>query len=222
MRTRSVPTIPDYYLFEYKGGARGPLALPGAYQVRLTTEGQTLTAPLEVRADPRVTVSRADLEKQFSLLNDIKAELTRLYQAVNQIQDLRMQMKDLHKRLGDGAEVKPLLAGSSELEKKMLSVENELVEMRIKANEDSLAYPAKLDAKLAVLATIAGGDSESAPTEPTYKVYEKLKTQVDNQLARWAVIVATDLPALQKMIMQQNINPIILPSGSAGGEAQRN
>ena len=223
MRSQSVPTLPNYYLFEYKNGARGPLALPGNYQVRLTTDGQTLTSPLEIKADPRVNTNRADLEKQFSLLNDIKAEMTRLYQAVNQIQDLRQQMKDMHKRLGDGAEVKPLLAASSDLEKKMLSVENELVEMRIKANEDSLAYPAKLDAKLAVLALIAGGDSDSAPTEPTFKVYEKLKAQTDIQLARWAGIVSTDLPALQKMIMLQNINPIILapPSASGGGEAQR-
>jgi len=36
--------------------------LPGNYQVRLTANGKTLTAPLEVKIDPRVTVSQADLE----------------------------------------------------------------------------------------------------------------------------------------------------------------
>jgi hypothetical protein len=46
---------------------KGPMALPGTYQVRLTVAGQSQTAPLELRKDPRVDASQADLEKQFEL-----------------------------------------------------------------------------------------------------------------------------------------------------------
>ncbi len=34
----------------------GPLALPGKYTVKLTVDGQTATAPLEILPDPRVKV----------------------------------------------------------------------------------------------------------------------------------------------------------------------
>ena len=36
---------------------KGPMALPGAYQVRLTVAGQSQTAPLELRQDPRIVIS---------------------------------------------------------------------------------------------------------------------------------------------------------------------
>ncbi len=46
--------VPEYYLWEYKDGSRGPLALPGKYQVRLTVDGKSQTAPFEVSLDSRV------------------------------------------------------------------------------------------------------------------------------------------------------------------------
>ena len=47
---------------------RGPLALPGQYQVRLTVDGQTQVQPAEIRLDPRVKgVTPADLQKRFDL-----------------------------------------------------------------------------------------------------------------------------------------------------------
>jgi hypothetical protein len=66
--------VPDYYLYDYKSGGDGPLAIPGKYQVRLTVDGKTQIAPLELQLDPRVKVDQADLQKQF----DLRATLTRL------------------------------------------------------------------------------------------------------------------------------------------------
>ncbi len=46
---------------------RGPWALPGTYTVRLTANGETATAPLTVRMDPRVAIPAGALEEQFTL-----------------------------------------------------------------------------------------------------------------------------------------------------------
>ena len=94
--------VPGYFLWEYNDGARGPLALPGNYQVRLTANGKSLTAPFEVKIDPRVTTSQSDLEKQFKLEMDVREQLNRVYYAVNQIQDVREQLDGLKKRLVPG------------------------------------------------------------------------------------------------------------------------
>ena len=107
--------VPGYFLWEYNEGAKGPLALPGNYQVRLTANGKTLTAPLEVKIDPRVTVSQADLEKQFKLEMNVREQLNRVYDAVNQIQDVREQLEGLKKRVVPGDSTKPLLDGASAL-----------------------------------------------------------------------------------------------------------
>jgi hypothetical protein len=56
---------------------RGPWAVPGLYTVRLSVDGQTLTAPLELRMDPRVKSSPADLSAQLELSAAVAADLAR-------------------------------------------------------------------------------------------------------------------------------------------------
>lgn len=56
---------------------RGPLAVPGTYQVRLTVDGKAYTQPLIVTMDPRVKVSPTDLAKQLDLGLKIRDALQR-------------------------------------------------------------------------------------------------------------------------------------------------
>ena len=62
LRYEEARHVPGYYLWEYGSGARGPVAVPGHYQVRLTVGEQTQTAGFDLKLDPRVKVSQADLE----------------------------------------------------------------------------------------------------------------------------------------------------------------
>jgi len=209
--------VPDYYLWEYKDGSRGPLALPGKYQVRLTVDGKSQSAAFEVTMDPRVQVSRADLQKQFDLLIQLRDQLSRVYDAVDQIQDVREQINGLKKRLPDNGTVKNTLAAADTLDKKLLLVRDDLAQMKIKSNEDSLAYPQKVDSKLAGLAISIEGGNDSAPTEAEYRVFEKLKQQADISIAHWAEIQKTELADFQKMMAGQNIQAIVVPAAANAG-----
>ena len=209
--------MPDYYLFEYKDGARGPLAVPGQYQVRLTVDGKSQTAPLQLKLDPRVKVEQAEMEKQFKLLIEIRDELSRVYDAVNQIQDLRSQVDGLKKRLPENDNSKTVLSTAGALDQKLVSVRDTLINLRISANEDSLAYPPQIDGKLAYLAMAITGSSDSAPTEAQYREFDKLKKQADDFRARWAELQRTDVAAFQKLATDQGIQAIVVP---AAGTAQ--
>lgn len=46
-------------------GPQGPLVTPGSYTVRLVVDGKAMEQPLEVKMDPRVNISTADLQSQF-------------------------------------------------------------------------------------------------------------------------------------------------------------
>ncbi|MGA8150071.1 MAG: hypothetical protein WB952_03920 [Terriglobales bacterium] len=213
--------VPGYYLWEYRDGRRGPLAVPGKYQVRLTVDGKSQTQPFELKLDPRVNVTSADLQKQFDLLIQIRDELTRVFDTVNQIQDVRAQMDGLKRRIPESVSTKPLLTAAGELDEKLLAVRDNLVQMKIRSNEDSVSYPQKVDSKLAALAMAVGVGSDSAPTEAEYRVFEKLKKQADDPIAHWAEIQKTDLAAFQKMMAGQNILAIVVPSGEeAGGSGE--
>ncbi|MGA8736701.1 MAG: hypothetical protein WB558_22485 [Terriglobales bacterium] len=211
--------VPDYYLWEYKDGGRGPLAVPGKYQVRLTVDGKSQTAAFEVAMDPRVQVSQADLQKQFDLLIQVRDQLSQVYDTVNQIQDVREQIDGLRKRLPDNGSVKNTLLAADALDKNLLLVRDDLAQMKIKSNEDSLAYPQKVDSELAGLAIAVGVGTDSAPTEAEYRVFEKLKQQADISIAHWAEIQRTELADFQKMMAGQNIQAIVVPAVENAGSA---
>jgi hypothetical protein len=213
LRYQSANHVPDYYLWEYKSGAKGPLAVPGKYEVRVTVDGKTQTAPFEVKLDPRVNVSQADLQKQFDLLMQVHEQLGRIYDVVNQIQDVRSQVSGIKRRLPENDKTLPVATTADSLSQKLLAVRDDLVQMQIRANEDSLAYPQRPDSKLAALAIAIGDGTDSAPTEAEYQVYQKLKRQSDDAIARWSQIRTTDLVAFEKMVAEQNIQAIVVPAG---------
>jgi len=224
LRYQGASHVPDYYLFEYRDGSRGPMAMPGKYQVRLTVDGKSQTVPMELKLDPRVKVSQADLQKEFDLLIQIRDQLSRVYDTVNQVEDVRLQVNGLKKRLPDNPNTKPVVTSASALDQKLASLRDDLIQVKIKANEDSLAFPQKVDSKLAFLALTVGDGSDSAPTEAAYRIFEKLKKQADASLARWSEIQKNDLAAFQKMVAGQNIQAIVVPvteSTGAGGAAPR-
>ena len=134
--------VPGYYLWEYNDGAKGPLAVPGKLSGAATANGKSCTAPFELKIDPRVTTSQSDLEKQFKLQMDVREQLNRVYDAVNQIQDVREQLDGLRKRLAPGDSTKALFDGASALDAKLIAVRDPLINFKISASEDSLAYAA--------------------------------------------------------------------------------
>ncbi len=61
---------------------RGPWALPGAYTVRLTVDGRTLTQPLRLKMDPRVKTSPEDLRAQLDRSMEVARDMGRVRDAL--------------------------------------------------------------------------------------------------------------------------------------------
>jgi len=98
-------------------------------------------------------------------------------------------------------------------------VRDDLSQMKIRSNEDSLAYPQRVDSKLAGLAMAVGVGTDSAPTEAEYQVFDKLKKQADIAIAHWAEIQKTELADFQRMMAGQNIQAIVVPAAENAGSA---
>ncbi len=219
LRYEEAHRVPGYYLWEYGSGARGPVAAPGQYQVRLTVGGESQVAPLEVKLDPRVKVSQADLAQQFDMLMQIHGELNLVYDAVNQIQDVRSQVAGLKRRLPENASTKTIASSADDLEKKLLGMRDQLVNLTISANEDSLAYPPQVDAKLAFLAMDVA-TADSAPTEAEQLQFEKLKRQSGELLSRWEDLQRHDLGAFRKLTSESNLSTVVVPPAGQTGDPE--
>jgi photosystem II stability/assembly factor-like uncharacterized protein len=67
----------------------GPMVLPGTYTATLKVPGNSVSQPITVVQDPRLTVTTAGLAAQFALQQRMVAGITTTYHAVNYVQQLR-------------------------------------------------------------------------------------------------------------------------------------
>ena len=207
------------------GSGEGPQVLPGTYQIKLTAEGHTATQPVEVKLDPRITTTQANLEKQFDLALKIRDRLSEDHDAVNQIRSVRSQLNDLKKRLAGDSQAKNVADAANALDKKMTPVEEKLLQVKSKSSEDPLNYPIQLDDKLAALGN-AVESADAAPTAQCYTVYNLLNSQLESELAAWREIRAQDLAALNALARKDNLPLIAAPApataeSTAGDSAGR-
>src|SRR6266496_2647647 len=189
----------------YSGvGPKGPLALPGDYQVKLTVGGKSQTALLHLAIDPRTKGSEAALQKQFHLAMQVNERISPLHQAVNEIRDLRSQIQTLHKRFGDDQRLKPALTAADDLDHKMSEIEQKLIQVNMKGSEGNLAFPDMLNERFETFShTIESGDTE--PTQGQLNVFQMLSSQLEEQLKKWAQLKAEDVPKVSELIKQANL-----------------
>jgi photosystem II stability/assembly factor-like uncharacterized protein len=159
------------------GNLRGPVAVPGTYQVRLTTGGQTLTQPLRIVADPKSEAKATDLQEQFDLLIAIRDKVSAVHDAVNEIKKLRANLATRTDR-----------AAAARLDAALEAILKELVELRFTGFDDQmLAFDLKLNNRMAALqGYVAQGDY--APTEQQYSVFREVASAIDGVLARFAAL----------------------------------
>ena len=178
--------------------------MPGNYQVKLTVAGKSMTEPLEIKMDPRVTTSTADLQKQFDLSMQVRDKVTATHDAVIQIRDLRTQFAALKKRLAGNKSAAAITAAADAIDKKMSPIEEQLIQVKAKSSQDLLNFPVMLNDKLLRVASDVGG-ADRPPTEQDYAVFKMLSGEVDAQLAKWKEIAAKDVPALNDLVRKENV-----------------
>jgi photosystem II stability/assembly factor-like uncharacterized protein len=186
------------------GETRGPLAVPGHYQVRLTAAGQAFTEPFEVRKDPRVAATPEDFRQQLELLLQIRDELTAAHDAITRLRTTRDQVKAAGERAKGTEAEKAVAEAADALSKKLTEVEEALYQTKNRSSQDPLNFPIRLDNKLADLAsTVASADA--APTAQSRAVYAELKARIDAELARLDRLMAEDVPAFNRLVRDKEI-----------------
>ncbi|HXT87440.1 MAG TPA: glycosyl hydrolase [Verrucomicrobiae bacterium] len=218
LRYESSHTVPG--AISWGGSPAGPMAVPGNYQVKLTVNGQSYTAPLEVKLDPRLHLTQEELDKQLALALQIQQEVNAAHDAVNQIRGLHEQLEGIQKRLGSGH--KDIADSAKSLDEKSVAIENKLIQSKSKAGEDPLNYPIQLADQMMALGSSVGG-AASGPTEAAYTVYNQLKGEIDAQLAAWHEVQTKDLAAFNEMMRRSDIPFVSVetPKGEGGGMRRR-
>ncbi|MEP6819650.1 MAG: hypothetical protein ABJA18_08960 [bacterium] len=183
----------------------GPLVLPGTYQVKLTVDGHSYTSPLEVKMDPRVRVSALALGQQLALEIKVNDALKQSFDAVQQIKDLRAQLKGLQSKLNSDASAKPILDDIAALDKKAA----ELVAVEQTYPPVGIVSAASLNGALGSLVVLVDG-ADAAPTAQAASAFGTYRRLLDQELAKWATLQARDLSALNTLLEQRQLPPITI------------
>ncbi|HEY0160624.1 MAG TPA: glycosyl hydrolase [Thermoanaerobaculia bacterium] len=176
------------------GGTTGPRVPPGTYDVRLTVGEETRTNTAEVRQDPRTTAAPADLQAQYDFLLAANRKLTEVHTQIERIREVRKQLEDLKKRVGEG----PVTEAAKALDAKITKIEETLYQTKNRSPQDPLNFPIRLNDKLASVADSASA-GDFPPTAQQRAVAAALLTQIDAQLAQLKEVWEKDLPALNAL-----------------------
>jgi photosystem II stability/assembly factor-like uncharacterized protein len=189
--------------FYFANAPRGPLALPGDYQVKLTANGTSETAPLHLAIDPRIKGGESALRRSFELGMKVRDRFSQLHQAINEIRDTKSQIGALRTRFADQASLKIALTAADELEKKMSAVEEKLIQVKMKSSEGNLVYPNMLNEQFYTFSRVI--EADTAPTEPQLEVFRLMDQRLEDQLKSWAQIRNDDVPKINSLIKEADI-----------------
>jgi DNA repair exonuclease SbcCD ATPase subunit len=190
----------------WAGETRGPRAVPGTYQVKLTTGGNTMTQSFEVKKDPRVETTQEDFAKQFDLLTKIRDKLTETHNAILKIRDLRKQIDEVTGRVKDQ---QAIADAAKSLKANLTAIEETLYQTKNQSSQDPLNYPIRLNNKLAALAGVVAA-SDSAPTDQTFVIYDELVAKINEQLQKFDQVIKNELPAFNKLVRDQNVPAVFV------------
>jgi seryl-tRNA synthetase len=165
--------------------------------------------------DPRSKDHEGELAKQFELSTKVNQRISELHQAVNEIRDIKSQIKALHTKFEDDAKVKPALETADAMEHKMSEVEQQLVQVNMKGSEGNLAFPNMLNEAFDTFSrSVDSGDRE--PTKPQMDVFASLSGRLDEQLKKWNAIKQDELPKVSAMIKQADLPSLIIKENKEG------
>jgi photosystem II stability/assembly factor-like uncharacterized protein len=206
LRHDQVVPVPGLYVF---GSLQGRFALPGDYQVRLSAGGKTLTAPLTVRLDPRVTTPLAELRAQDALTGRVDAELTEIHRAVIRLRHVRAQIEDLMKRTkgtdgGDAIEK----SGKAVVDK-LNALEDAIVQKRVVDGQTVINFPMRLN-QFYIYLRAAIDDSMAGTTDGQLGRLGDLSEQWQKHRGSLRTILETDLEGFNRLVRARNVPAVIV------------
>ena len=186
------------------GSVTGPMAAPGAYQVKLTIDGRTQTQSFNVRRHPLFKdVTDADLQAQFDLAIQIRDKTSEANGAVVQIRAIKTQIADRLSKSPDAA----LKTAAGTLADRLSAVEQEIYQVKNQSGQDPLNYPIKINNRLAsLLSVVSRGDGR--PIGNAAPIFKDLVAELKVQADRLAQVLVKELAAFNAEARRLKLEPV--------------
>jgi photosystem II stability/assembly factor-like uncharacterized protein len=191
----------------WAASTRGPIAPPGAYQVRVTADADSATEPFAIKREPHVLadVTDADLRKEFDLAMQVRNKTSEANEAVLLVRGIKPQIDDRKSKLD--SKTGPTAKALDDLDKSLSTVEGEIYQTKLQSGQDPLNYPIKLNNKIAAIQGVVES-ADVQPTDQSYDVFKALSDKLKMQLSNLDSTIKVKLPQVNQMLQKQKLAPI--------------
>jgi hypothetical protein len=191
------------------------------------------TQPFEVRKDPRVSATQADLDAQFALWRQIRDTLSETHAGINRLRRIRRQVGEWSQRLKEatppnGRPATPASSGSSSttssaagaperppaiaeaaehLLARLAEIETELIQTSARNSMDALRLPARINLRLTSLMSVLSS-ADAAPPRQAHLVYEHLAGLARRELERLDTLVERDVAQFNALVRESSLPAI--------------
>ncbi len=192
-----------------RGPDNGADLLPGAYRVRLHVDGGVYEAPLEIRADPRAVQTPTQRAEHVAYLTELYGELARIDAALNELDNVELQLPD---RIAALTVAAPLVAGHArdalaEAQREAATLSSHPVN-----GQDNDFLRDLLRERVQSLIGIA---TTLSPTEPQRRESEALRGELEPELARHVDFMRERIAPLQAELSGAGLKPLDLEATPA-------
>jgi hypothetical protein len=198
--------VPGLYVF---GSLQGRQALPGDYRVRLSAGGKTLTEPLTVRMDPRVTTPRAELEVQDDLVVRVDEKLNDLHRAVIRLRDARAQIQDVMKRTKGTPGGEAIEKSGTAMVDKLNALEDALIQKRVVDGQTVINFPMRLNQFFIYLRSAIDG-SDVGTTDGQRDRLADLSEQWAQHQRTATSLLGDELSAFNRLVRDRNVPAVVV------------
>ena len=145
---------------QLEGALKGAITAPGSYTVRLDVDGEKHHAGFEIRKDPRIPATQADLDAQFALRAKLRDLLDRDHKAVNRLREARKDPRT-----------------TAATKRTLDAIESQLMQPKAKSRQDTLNFGVRLNHKIAALIGSIGS-ADAAPTKQAVELAKQFEVEV--------------------------------------------
>jgi hypothetical protein len=190
------------------GAPRGPKIIPGTYQVKLTVDGATFEAPLQVQMDPRSKATAAELEQQQNLGLEVFRQVRGSRMALAEMNAVKANLDKLAQQLNG----KPELQAES---KKIVGA-IDAIQKRSKLAPDAMGLEAASSGLQSVLRVVESGDRTTP--QQAIELYGVAQKAANARIDEWTALKAGGLAEFNHALEKAGLHSVDVSSIEAETE----
>jgi hypothetical protein len=191
----------------------GPIAAPGKYTVKMTVDGQSQTAPLEILPTPDSHADESALQSSVRLQLKVRDDITAVSNMTNQLEWMRKQLEDETKANSGKMNLLKMIA---DINKRLEDVEYQLNTRADALSDDKYFQTAYnlyqnflwLNGEIGTGAGDVQGSGDWGATETQIGLVLDLEKTLEKVKGEYKAVMDKDVPSYNKSIEGTGLKPL--------------